>query len=159
MSFPRSGSVVPNADGWDHHSMRRVALVGVLTCIAFAMSGCAGEASTSGFRDTGSDRNVSHSGSWSDGSSRLELHPDGTVHGDSGCNIVFGEWRSAPGGILFEPIGATQVGCPGLDWEQLPTAARITDDGLTLLAGDSSEIAHLDPDPAGQTVPVLQSRS
>jgi putative lipoprotein len=82
--------------------------------------------------------------------STLEFGPDGSVSGTGGCNRYRGRAEITAGTIVFSPLAATRMACPGPAMEQerrlfaaLAAARRFRVEGgaLALLGEDSAVVA------------------
>ena len=114
----------------------------VLGLLLFA--GCAGE--------EGSARGGSEdpTGTWGDTSDMtapsLELEDDGSFTGTDGCNQLTGSWTiDEADHVQFEDVASTRMACEDVDtWLVDLSQATISDDTMTVLGTDGSEIGTLE---------------
>jgi heat shock protein HslJ len=107
------------------------------------LAGCLG--------DQGSARGGSEDpvGTWGDSSSDtspyLELDDDGSFNGSDGCNTISGSWSiDEADQVEFEDVSSTMKACEDVDdWLAGLDAATISDDTMTVLGQDGSDIGQL----------------
>ena len=83
-------------------------------------------------------------GSTAEGEPHLVINEDGTLGGNDGCNVMFGNWTSDADGLVFSEVGGTLMFCEGVDtWLSQLQTATVQGNELHVLGEGGEELGTL----------------
>jgi len=120
--------------------MRKVLSLTAVAVLAFALSGCATNAGSSGNDATGTWGKVDVQGQPS-----LDLAEGGKLSGTDGCNRLTGTWTQEGDIVKFSELASTLMACEGVDtWLSRATSATVSGSTMTVKAADDITIGTLE---------------
>lgn len=115
-------------------SSHRLALAsGIALALPLLIAGC-----------TSSPSPVGTWGSTAEGEPHLIIAEDGSLGGNDGCNVMFGNWTSDADGLVFSEVGGTLMFCEGVDtWLSRMQTATIDGNVIHILGEGGTELGSL----------------